>query len=172
MANLNANVLLLNASYEPMAIVGLRRAVGLLYLEKAETIETNGVVLRSPSAEFPAPSVVRLMQYINPARRRIKFNRKNVLRRDGFRCQYCGRPGSDLTIDHIVPIALGGKHAWDNVVACCQRCNNVKADRTPEEAKMKLLCRPKEPAFLPYLQKIYAADLAGNIHWRKYLFLD
>jgi 5-methylcytosine-specific restriction endonuclease McrA len=86
MADLNANVLLLNASYEPMAIVGLRRAVGLLYLEKAETIETNGVVLRSPSTEFPAPSVVRLVQYINPARRRIKFNRKNVLRRDGFRC--------------------------------------------------------------------------------------
>lgn len=172
MADLNANVLLLNASYEPMAIVGLRRAVGLLYLEKAETIETNGVVLRSPSTEFPAPSVVRLVQYISPARRRIKFNRKNVLRRDGFRCQYCGRQRSDLTIDHVIPIAVGGKHAWENVVACCQRCNNLKADRTPEKARMKLLSRPKEPAFLPYLQKIYAADLAGNAEWRKYLFLD
>jgi 5-methylcytosine-specific restriction endonuclease McrA len=172
MANLNANVLLLNASYEPMAVVGLRRAVGLLYLDKVETIETNGIVLRSPSAEFPAPSVIRLMQYINPARRRIKFNRKNVLRRDGFACQYCGRHTADLTIDHIIPIAVGGKHTWENVVASCQTCNNRKADRTPEEARMKLLTRPKEPAFLPYLQKIYAADLAGNAQWRKYLFLD
>ncbi|MGD8717841.1 MAG: HNH endonuclease [Candidatus Zixiibacteriota bacterium] len=112
------------------------------------------------------------MQYINPARRRIKFNRKNVLRRDGFACQYCGRHTADLTIDHIIPIAVGGKHTWENVVASCQTCNNRKADRTPEEARMKLLTRPKEPAFLPYLQKIYAADLAGNAQWRKYLFLD
>ncbi|UCH78800.1 MAG: HNH endonuclease [Candidatus Coatesbacteria bacterium] len=172
MPNLNANVLLLNASYEPMAVVGLRRAIGLIYLEKAETLETNGLVLRSPTTEYAAPSVIRLMQYINPARRRIKFNRRNVLRRDGFRCQYCGRSGPDLTLDHIVPLALGGKHLWENVVACCQRCNNLKADRTPEAARMELRSRPKEPAFLPYLQKIYQADLESNVHWRKYLFLD
>ena len=85
MANLNANVLLLNASYEPMAVVGLRHAIGLLYLCKAETIEADGVVVRSPSTQFPAPSVLRLVRYVNPAARRIKFNRKNVLRRDGFR---------------------------------------------------------------------------------------
>ncbi len=172
MANLSANVLLVNASYEPMAVVALRRAVGLLYIEKAETVETNGVILHSPSTAFPAPSVIRLTHYISPARRRIKFNRKNVLRRDGFRCQYCGRKDAGLTIDHVIPLALGGKHKWGNVVACCHSCNNRKADRPPEKAKMKLRSRPREPAFLPYLQKVYAADLASNTEWRKYLFLD
>ena len=172
MANLNANVLLLNASYEPMAVVGLRHAIGLLYLCKAETIEADGVVVRSPSTQFPAPSVLRLVRYVNPAARRIKFNRKNVLRRDGFRCQYCGRVGADLTIDHVIPIALGGKHVWENVVACCHTCNNQKADRTPPEARITLLSRPKEPAFLPYIQRVYAADLACHLEWRKYLFLD
>jgi 5-methylcytosine-specific restriction endonuclease McrA len=172
MADLSANVLLLNATFEPMAVVGLRRAVGLVFLDKAETIETNGVVLHSPTTAIKAPSVIRLVYFVNPAKRRIKFNRKNVLRRDGFRCQYCGAAGTALTIDHVIPIALGGKHTWENVVACCHRCNNAKADRTPSEARMKLRARPKEPAFLPYLQKVYAADLAGNVHWRKYLFLD
>lgn len=172
MANLKTNVLLLNASYEPMAVVGLRHAIGLLYLRKAETVEADGVVIRSPSVSFPAPSVLRLIRYVSPGARRIKFNRKNVLRRDGYRCQYCGRISTDLTIDHVLPIALGGKHSWENVVACCHECNNKKADRTPAEAKMTLLSRPKEPAFLPYLQRVYAADLIGRKEWRKYLFLD
>ena len=155
-----------------MAVVALRRAIGLVYLDKAESIETNGLVVRTTTTAFPAPSVVRLMRYINPAKRRIKFNRKNVLRRDNFRCQYCGRFGTDLTLDHVVPLSMGGKHTWENVAACCHACNNAKADRTPVEAKMPLVSKPKEPAFLPYLQKIYAADLAGNAKWRKYLFLD
>jgi 5-methylcytosine-specific restriction endonuclease McrA len=172
MTALDTNVLLLNSSYEPMAVVGLKRAVGLVYLAKAETIETNGLVLRTPTHFFAAPSVIRLGRYINPAKRRIKFNRKNVLRRDSYRCQYCGRAGTDLTLDHVVPLAFNGKHNWDNVVACCHACNNGKADRTPEEAKLALRTRPREPAFLPYLQKIYAADLASNAKWRKYLFLD
>jgi len=172
MANLNANVLLLNASYEPMAVVGLRHAIGLLYLQKAETVEADGAIVRSPSTSFPAPSVLRLVRFISPAARRIKFNRKNVLRRDGYRCQYCGRVSADLTIDHVLPIALGGKHAWENVVACCHDCNNKKANRTPKAANMTLLGRPREPAFLPYLQKVYAADLMGHAEWRKYLFLD
>jgi 5-methylcytosine-specific restriction endonuclease McrA len=169
---LDANVLLLNNSYEPMAVVALRRAIGLVYMAKAEAVETNGLVVRTISESFPAPSVVRLTRYINTAKRRIKFNRKNVLRRDNFRCQYCGRTAADLSIDHVVPLAMGGRHSWDNVVACCHACNNAKADRTPAEARMTLAARPKEPAFLPYLQKIYAADLAGNAKWRKYLFLD
>ena len=172
MAELNASVLLLNSSYEPLAVVGLKRAVGLVFLEKAEPVETNGLILRSPSTSFPAPSVIRLTRYINPARRRIKFNRKNVLRRDNFTCQYCGKVSYDLTIDHVIPLALGGTHRWENVVACCHDCNNRKADRTPEEAKMTLRSRPKEAAFLPYLQKIYAADLAGNAKWKKYLFME
>jgi 5-methylcytosine-specific restriction endonuclease McrA len=172
MTILNSNVLMLNFSYEPLAVVGMRKAVGMLYTGKVETVEANGGVIRSPSTAIEAPSVVRLNWYISPSKRRIKFNRKNVIRRDGGRCMYCGRKSDGLTIDHVTPLCIGGKHDWDNVVACCPECNNRKADRTPAEAGLSLIGKPTEPSFLPYIQKIYATELGENHNWRKYLFLD
>jgi len=85
---------------------------------------------------------------------------------------YCGRKSESLTIDHVIPLSMKGKHDWGNVVACCPECNNKKADRTPGEAGLTLIAKPTEPSFLPYIQKIYAAELGENHNWRKYLFLD
>lgn len=87
-------------------------------------------------------------------------------------CQYCGKTGTDLTIDHVMPLSRGGKNWWDNVVACCDTCNNKKADKTPTEAGMKLATKPKEPDILYFIRKAYAVSGERRPQWRKYLFMD
>ena len=167
--NLNAaRVLILNASYEPLHVCSVKRAVGLIMLEVAERIEDSDRVLRSPSQTFPVPSVIRLKRFVKrPPRHRVAFNRKNVFRRDDHACQYCGFKSSDLTLDHVLPRSRGGATAWENVVACCRRCNAKKRDRTPEEARMTLRRRPYAPRFL--FSSAYG--ILPNIDpiWEKYL---
>ena len=144
-----ARVLILNASYEPLHVCSVKRAVNLLLQEVVERVEDSSFVLRTPSTLFPVPSVVRLRRYVRrPQRQRVAFNRRNVFRRDDQRCQYCGRHAHDLTLDHVVPRSRGGPTSWENVVACCRACNARKRDRTPEEARMRLLRTPRTPAFL------------------------
>lgn len=144
-----ARVLILNASYEPLHVCSVKRAVNLLLQEVVERVEDSSAVLRTPSTLFPVPSVVRLRRYVRrPHRQRVAFNRRNVFRRDDQRCQYCGRHAHDLTLDHVVPRSRGGPTNWENVVACCRACNARKRDRTPEEARMRLLRTPRTPAFL------------------------
>lgn len=168
-ANVNATrVLILNASYEPLHVCSVKRAVALLMHDVAERVEDSDKVLRSPSQVFPVPSVVRLKRFVKrPPRHRVAFNRKNVFRRDDHMCQYCLLKTHDLTLDHVVPRSRGGATSWENVVACCRRCNAKKRDRTPEEAAMGLRRRPYAPRFmfssaygvLPNIDKI----------WEKYL---
>ena len=144
-----ARVLILNASYEPLHVCSVKRAVNLLLQEVVERVEDARHVLRTPSTVFQVPSVVRLRRYVRrPQRQRVAFNRRNVFRRDDQRCQYCGRHAHDLTLDHVVPRSRGGPTSWENVVACCRACNARKRDRTPEEARMRLLRTPRTPAFL------------------------
>lgn len=167
--NLNsARVLILNASYEPLHVCSVKRAVSLLMQEAAERVEDSDRVLRAPTSVFPVPSVIRLRRYIRrPHRQRVAFNRKNVFRRDDNACQYCGVHSSDLTLDHVLPRSRGGPTSWENVVACCRRCNAKKRDRTPEEAGMALNRKPHAPRF------IFSAayGLLPNIDpiWEKYL---
>ena len=131
------NVLVLNASYEPLSIVSFRRATCLVLDEKAEIIEHDGGVLRSPSLTVPVPSVVRLRYMVRVARRRqAVLSRRAVFARDDHTCQYCG--GAADSIDHVFPRSRGGGHDWENLVAACRRCNLAKRDRTPEEAGMRL----------------------------------
>jgi len=114
-------VLILNASYEPLHVCSVKRAVSLLMHEVAERVEESGKVLRSPNAVFPVPSVIRLKRFVRtPFRQRVAFNRKNVFRRDDHVCQYCGRRTHDLTLDHVIPRSRGGPTTWENVVACCK----------------------------------------------------
>lgn len=144
-----ARVLILNASFEPLHVCSVRRAVNLLLHDVVERVEDAGHVLRTPSTDFPVPSVVRLKRYVRrPHRQRVAFNRRNVFRRDDQRCQYCGERVHDLTLDHVVPRSRGGPTSWENVVACCRPCNARKRDRTPEEARMALRRLPVAPAFL------------------------
>lgn len=138
--------LVLNASYEPLAVVSVRRAIVLVLTEKAVMEHADaGRVIRSATQEFPAPLVVRLLRFVRvPYRRRLPWSRSGVLERDGRRCAYCARRAD--SIDHVLPTSRGGApRSWLNTVAACVPCNQVKADRTPAEAGMDLLIDPFEP---------------------------
>ncbi len=124
-------VLVLNYTYEPLHFTNAKRAITLLLSGKAESVEASPRVVRSPSRAYPLPAVIRLAAYIRkPFLERVAFNKKNILRRDGYTCQYCARRGEKLTVDHIVPRSRGGQTTWTNVVAACLRCNLFKGNRT------------------------------------------
>lgn len=140
-----SGVLVLNATFEPLAVVSARRAVCLVLDDKVETLHTDGRAFRSERCSVDVPSVVRLSQYVNvPRPRRRAPNRRAVFARDSDRCQYCG--GRAETMDHVVPRSRGGQHTWENVVAACRRCNAKKRDRLPSESGMRLRRRPGPPA--------------------------
>ena len=143
---LNAKVLILNQNYEPMSVVNVKKAIALLFLGKAEMIEAhNGQMIRSVSIAVPYPSIVRLSVYVKVPYKRIILSRKNILRRDAHRCQFCGRSDLPLTVDHVVPISRGGEDTWENLVCACVVCNNRKSDRTPEEAACRSAANPCVP---------------------------
>ncbi len=164
-------VLVLNGSYEPLHFTNARRAITLLLSGKAESVEPSPRVVRSPSLTLCLPSVIRLAFYIRkPFLDRVAFNKKNILRRDGHICQYCGRRGERLTVDHVVPRSRGGETGWTNVVAACLRCNLKKGNRTLEEAEMTLIRPPAHPRFLfsiHLLRHPHASFFLDS--WRKYL---
>ncbi|HXG92648.1 MAG TPA: HNH endonuclease [Blastocatellia bacterium] len=169
-------VLLLNASYEPLGLVGMARAVRLVWKGAAETIELDGDrVLRSPRFVFPAPSVIRLVAYVNVRTRQVSATKRraSILARDRFRCQYCGVKGTafELTLDHIIPRSRGGRTEPDNLCAACRACNQRKGDRTPDEARMPLLTNPAALRYgLERSAMFHAAR--SRPEWRRYLFLE
>ncbi|MGK5628097.1 HNH endonuclease [Streptomyces sp. URMC 123] len=137
--------LVLNASFEPLSTVTLRRAVVLVMQDKAVVEQAHpGLRLRASSVELPVPQVIRLCRYIKvPYRRQAPWSRRGVLVRDRHRCAYCGRRAT--TVDHVLPRSRGGGDTWLNTVAACAEDNHRKADRTPEQAGMRLLFQPFEP---------------------------
>ncbi len=163
-------VLVLNQTFEPLQVCGARRALILLFTGKAERIEDGTLVFRSPSLAFVIPSVIRLHRYINrPVRPAISFTKKNILKRDGYTCQYCGRNGGErMTIDHVVPKSLGGRTVWDNVVSACRACNLRKGNKPLHEVSMILLRKPSKPVSVFYLG-IMAHSPQRIMSWNKYL---
>lgn len=140
-----SRVLLLNATFEPLAVVTAKRAVVLMLTGKAECVQAalEGA-FHSESLTIPAPSVMRLSRYVRvPYRRSVPMTRAGVLRRDGRRCAYCGKRAD--TIDHVVPRSRGGQHTWDNCVAACRLCNSRKADRLLAELGWQLDVPPRPP---------------------------
>lgn len=136
--------LVLNATYEPLCVVPARRAVVLVLREKAEVVEANGAVFRSEKLVVQVPSVLRLKYFVKvPYRARATLSRRAVLVRDGFKCQYCGLRAEN--VDHVLPRSRGGPHTWENVVACCRRCNAKKESRLPWEAGLTLRTAPHIP---------------------------
>jgi 5-methylcytosine-specific restriction endonuclease McrA len=139
-------VLLLNASFEPLAVVTAKRAIVLMLTGKAECVQAalEGAAFHSENLTVPAPSVMRLSRYVRvPYRRAVPMTRAGVLRRDLRRCAYCGKKAD--TIDHVVPRSRGGAHSWENCVAACRACNSKKADRLVEEIGWTLRITPKPP---------------------------
>ncbi len=160
-------VLVLNASYEPLNVCTVRRAHVLVYKGKAEVIEHLGKPLRSAAAEFVWPHVIRLLSYVRvPRSVQRKISRRALFARDEWRCQYCGTDSGKLTLDHVVPRSRGGESIWENVVTSCAPCNLRKGDRTLDEVGMRLNKQPRPPA--PSLFVTLAAPRIP-VGWHTYL---
>lgn len=196
---LSSSVLVLNKFYTALRVISARRAFVFLAKDSAEVIHKNNGrfenyrfdhwieesrnngreftdYIHTPSLKIMVPRVIRLMEYGKLPRRELKFNRKNIMIRDNYQCQYCGvkprqerdklhpeghppdhaiRAGrggkkqalSSMTIDHIVPRSRGGTTEWTNAVTCCSKCNTKKGGRLPQEAGMKLIAKPQAPKF-------------------------
>lgn len=163
--------LLLSQSYEPIKVISWQRAITLLFLGKVEVVEEYGDAVRSVTFIIKIPSVVRLLRAFRRHHRPVKFSRVNIYARDGYRCQYCGiRCGmADLTYDHVVPRAKGGKTTWENIVTCCYPCNGKKGNRTPSEAGLKLRTQPARPQWVPAVT-IRVSTRSVPDAWRDYLY--
>jgi 5-methylcytosine-specific restriction endonuclease McrA len=163
-------VLILNQTFEPLQICSARRAVILLFAGKAERVEDTAQLMRSPSTAVCIPSVIRLHHFVRqPIAPTLSFNKKNILKRDGYTCQYCGRNGGErMTIDHVIPKSLGGRTVWENVVSACRACNLRKGNKSPDEVGFQLLRKPVRPRSASYLG-ILAYASQHYERWRKYL---
>ncbi len=163
-------VLVLNNTYEPINVCNARRAVRMMLLGKAETIEAEDEFwIRSEYLNLRLPVVIRLLRYVHtPRQAEVPFSKKNVFRRDHYSCQYCSAAG-ELTLDHIVPRSRGGRTSWENIVCCCHRCNARKGNRLPEEVGMFLIRPVRKPRYYPF--QWMNPRMAGGSHlqWEKYL---
>lgn len=136
--------LVLNATYEPLAVVTARRAVVLVLADKADSLDGSGQWFHAERLALEVPSVVRLRTLVRVDRHReLSISRRGVFARDGHRCQYCGDRAE--TLDHVIPRSRGGGHTWDNVVAACRPCNVHKADRLLPETRLALQRPPAVP---------------------------
>jgi 5-methylcytosine-specific restriction endonuclease McrA len=163
-------VLVLNATYEPLNVVSLRRAVLLLLKEKAEIVEAAEAWLHSEQIALPIPLVIRLVYYVRiPRRFSLPLSRRTVLARDHYTCQYCGErlPKAKLTIDHVTPRSRGGETRWENIVTACGPCNRRKGDRTPDEARMPIQRQPRRPR---YLALTLIEGSGAPDAWNKYMY--
>jgi 5-methylcytosine-specific restriction endonuclease McrA len=160
-------VLLLNVTYEPLTTVGLRRAVCLVLCEKAETVhDDGGGLLHSATVSLATPSVIRLRRYVRiPYRNRVPLTRAALMRRDNYRCVYCGHKAE--TIDHVLPRSRGGPHTWENCVASCQDCNHRKADRLLDELGWTLPVAPAVPRGAHW--RLIGAQFDADPAWEAYL---
>jgi 5-methylcytosine-specific restriction endonuclease McrA len=163
--------LVLSQSYEPVNIVSWKQAITLLFLGKAEVIEEYDRNIKTTSIVVKIPAVVRLLSAFRRHKKPVKFSRINIYGRDKYTCQYCGmkRKISELTYDHVVPRAQGGKTTWTNITTSCADCNRHKANRTPSQAGMKLLKVPAQPTASPVLIVTVSRESVPDA-WRDYLY--
>ena len=163
-----SKVLVLNATYEPISFVSLKRAVVLLLKEKAEVIEAAVErKLRAERTSFPYPLVIRLVSYVPvPRFFNLPLSRRSLLSRDNYTCQYCGSTEHPLTIDHVIPKSRGGKTEWTNVVAACVACNRKKGNKMPVDAKMIPRTKPAKPG---YIAVVLLGQAKGNETWARYI---
>src|ERR1700751_5736434 len=163
--------LVLSHSFEPVNIVSWKQAIALLFLGKAEVIEEYDRNIKTTSIVIKIPAVVRLLASFRRYKKPVKFSRINIYGRDKYTCQYCGAKKAigDLTYDHVVPRAQGGKTTWTNIVTCCGACNGYKANRTPAQAGMKLRKMPGQPTASPVLVVAVSRESVPDA-WRDYLY--
>ena len=160
-------MLVLNATFEPINVCTVRRAVVLLLKSKAEVIEQSDRELHSERMTMSRPAVIRLVSYVRVPRdvHRRKITRRAVFARDGWECQYCGSR-STLTVDHVVPRSKGGSSTWENIVASCAPCNRRKGDQLPRQVGMHLVREPRIPGPQVF---IHVASPTIPENWKQYL---
>lgn len=164
---LHEPVLTLNANFEPLQVCSTKRALMLVVTGKAEIILNGRGIIRSSCVEFEIPSVIKLGYMVKRPRPRIPLSKREILRRDNYTCQYCGRKTYTLTLDHVVPRHQGGKHTWENLVAACAACNRRKGGYTPEKANMPLLRLPREPN--PSAFYLFSRHLESHGEWMQFI---
>ena len=162
-----SQVLVLNASYEPLNITTWKRATVLMLKGKAESLEADASRMVRPDTMLP--TVIRLRHFVRVPYRELALTRKNILQRDQNSCQYCGYRGDKLSIDHVIPRSRGGLHIWENVTTACFPCNLTKGNRTPQEALMPLKANPRRP--LGNLSFEANKHICSGKHneWKKYV---
>jgi 5-methylcytosine-specific restriction endonuclease McrA len=163
-------ILVLNSTYEPLQFCSARRAIIMVLSGRAENIESDGFVVRSPSVSYPLPAVIRVLNIVRRKKKRgIAFSKKNILRRDNFTCQYCGKTNNILTVDHVQPKSRGGKTNWTNVVVACKPCNLKKGNQNLHETEMQLRKTPSKPDFLYFHFSVPSGPESHLQIWQKYL---
>ncbi len=170
----NSNhVLLLNASEEIINLISWRKAVGLIFSGKAKKPYGHDEIyeIKTLRGIFELPTAVILENYVKvPFKRSSCLTKKNIMKRDGYSCQYCGdilNPKTE-SIDHIVPRSKGGKHVWENVVACCTSCNWKKADKTLKESGLNLKKLPEVPTQRGLIHSFILQKKNQNPSWKRW----
>ena len=184
----DGHVLVLNRSWVAVNVASVRRAFSLLYQDMARAVhpddyslydfddwcalsqfEQEGRTIATPTREIRVPEVILLNAFNGFFHREVRFSRRNIFERDKSTCQYCRKrlAKSELTIDHVTPRSKGGRDTWENLVLACVRCNVRKGNRTPEEAQMPLMRKPKKPAWLPTLGVKVPSDKLSS--WQRFV---
>lgn len=163
--------LVLTPGYMPCDVIPWTRAVTMLWENKVEVIEEYDSEARSSYLVIKIPAVVRLVKMFRRDKKPVKFSRVNIYARDDYRCLYCGEKKrmSELTYDHVLPRARGGRTEWTNIATCCTDCNRRKACRTPSEAGMKLRKQPVQPTVQPAVMVRISRESAPQ-QWTDYLY--
>jgi 5-methylcytosine-specific restriction endonuclease McrA len=170
-----SHALVLNASFEPLHIVTWQRAIQLLFQGKVEVVEESDQEVRTVRMTIKIPAVLRLLNYVPLTKKKqiVRFSRTNIFLRDNNICQYCGIQfnKTHLTLDHVIPIVQSGRKSWENIVTACKPCNQRKGGRTPAQAGLSLIRKPKQPNWLP-TASIQLGVTRTPERWKIYLKLD
>jgi len=162
---LNRPVLVLNKVWIPIRVISAKRCLKLVFANKASIVDPedysvydweewkkldhseDNISIKTTSGSVKLPEVMVLLSYDKVFIRSLRLTKKNIYMRDEFQCQYTGESlhGKDADIDHVIPRSRGGKNTWENMVVCSKSINRKKADRTPEEAGLKLIKKPSKP---------------------------
>jgi 5-methylcytosine-specific restriction endonuclease McrA len=164
---LDEPVLILNVNFEPLHVCNTKRALSLVFSGKAEIILNGRGMIRTSAASFEIPSVIKLGYMVKRPRLQVNLTKREILRRDNFTCQYCGKRSNTLTVDHVIPRRLGGQHIWTNVVAACPPCNRRKGGKSPEIAEMLLSRDPFEPSPSAYYR--FGRHLITHQEWEQFI---
>ncbi|MEI8377960.1 MAG: HNH endonuclease [bacterium] len=160
-------VLLLNASDEPLRVCTWRRAFMLVLKGKADEVSYLDSYIDKQESQIP--SIIKMRYYVAVPLQELPFSKHNIFVRDDYTCQYCGKQHKHMTLDHVFPKSRGGDYSWENIVTACPECNQKKANRTPEEAGMKLLNQPYRPNdYFEFEMKKHGLEDAGHF-WEDYL---